>query len=410
MHPPQHIKTIKEFDIILISARDSKAQGEIILYLRDMGIPEEKICLKTFQTIYYPEETCFTDGSLNEETDSLIIGFYLKYGGLGDQIIALKLYQELCRMIPGSYIDIFTTRKVFTDAVYAGQPNLRRIFAKEPKEGQYNEYDLFVEVSAQVFIKSINVNRIQSYSMTFFEKISSHMAHQDKYYVDIPYGSYLDIVMLKRAKLRGKNKYTLYDASAMFDITDSPAHIVINSEYVKDYEDICPKGLYATYNYGAQAVKRGGKKQTKMWPAEYHKSLNKLFKNKYPDIALVQIGAEECENIPGADAYILGENLEVVKHILKHSMFHFDCEGGLVHLATQLGTKCIVIFGPTPIWYLGYEENINIGPKQCGECMAASGSWFECYCFDRPECMYSIKPEVVMEHIDSYMKDIQSYG
>jgi ADP-heptose:LPS heptosyltransferase len=47
---------------------------------------------------------------------------------------------------------------------------------------------------------------------------------------------------------------------------------------------------------------------------------------------------------------------------------HIDDEGGLVHMATALGTKCAVLFGPTPVGIFGYEQNINICADTCKEC------------------------------------------
>ena len=64
----------------------------------------------------------------------------------------------------------------------------------------------------------------------------------------------------------------------------------------------------------------------------------------------------------------MGESLELVKYVLKGSLLHIDCDSGLVHLATQLGTKCVVLFGQTSVWYFGYEQNINIVSKVCNSC------------------------------------------
>jgi len=108
----------------------------------------------------------------------------------------------------------------------------------------------------------------------------------------------------------------------------------------------------------------------------------------------------------GADHYILGEDLEVTKWVLRQSMLHIDCEGGLVHLATQLSTKCAVIFGPTPPTFYGYEQNINILPEKCGNCMGVHDEW-STVCFKgqaQPECMYSTTAEKVLKEVSNLLK------
>ena len=91
-------------------------------------------------------------------------------------------------------------------------------------------------------------------------------------------------------------------------------------------------------------------------------------------------------------------------HVLKNTLFHLDIEGGLVHIATQLGTKCIVLFGPTVKEYYGYEENINISVGTCHNCWGLYTDVNRCARgMAEPECMYSIQPELVMGYVDEYL-------
>jgi ADP-heptose:LPS heptosyltransferase len=102
----------------------------------------------------------------------------------------------------------------------------------------------------------------------------------------------------------------------------------------------------------------------------------------------------------------MGESFELVEKIITDSKLHFDCESGLVHVATQLGVKCFVVFGPTPIWYFGYEGNCNIGPKVCGECKGLLNDWYtHCIKYDSPKCMESITAQMVFEKIEDYLKN-----
>ena len=102
--------------------------------------------------------------------------------------------------------------------------------------------------------------------------------------------------------------------------------------------------------------------------------------------------------------------MELVAYTLKKSLLHIDIEGGLVHLATQMRTKCIVLFGPTQEEYFGYEENINIKAGSCHDCYGMYLDQSKCARhMEKPECMYSITPEMVMksvrEHLEIVLKE-----
>ncbi|MBR5162824.1 MAG: hypothetical protein IKW79_02235, partial [Schwartzia sp.] len=96
---------------------------------------------------------------------------------------------------------------------------------------------------------------------------------------------------------------------------------------------------------------------------------------------------------------------ELVKYVLRNAVLHVDIEGGLVHLATQLGTKCAVLFGPTPVTFFGYPQNINIVSPRCAGCHGLYEDLNHCAKEQaEPECMRSITPEMVMEAIAKYMR------
>ena len=100
----------------------------------------------------------------------------------------------------------------------------------------------------------------------------------------------------------------------------------------------------------------------------------------------------------------MGSDFRLAFYLLKNSIVHIDIEGGLVHIATQLGTKCVVLFGPTIKEYYGYEQNINIQAGGCHNCWGLYSDVNRCArSMEEPECMYSITPELVMGYVDEYM-------
>ena len=200
----------------------------------------------------------------------------------------------------------------------------------------------------------------------------------------------------------GLNRWTELRMGKAFTVSDLKVKIPMDLSY---YEKFCKLDMfnkrYITINFGTDKM-RIGKTQLKLWPKKYFEILVKTIKDRFEDIQIVQLGEKNADKIEGVDTYILGESIELTKWILKHSSCHIDCEGGLVHLATQLETICVVIFGPTPIHMYAYPQNINLVSKNCKNCMGLHEDWaYKCYRnYEIPQCMYDIVPEQVFNEVE----------
>jgi hypothetical protein len=168
---------------------------------------------------------------------------------------------------------------------------------------------------------------------------------------------------------------------------------------------------YITVNYGADK-NMGGESQTKVVPAINLEKFIELFKVNYPEYIVVQTGTSNSSRLKNVHLYAFNCSLDETAVILKKSELHIDSEGGLVHLASQLSTKCIVGFGPTPAFYYGYERNINIVPELCNNCMSATDDW-NLHCPKgqyHPDCTYSITGELIFANADEYLKSVNNLG
>jgi ADP-heptose:LPS heptosyltransferase len=127
-------------------------------------------------------------------------------------------------------------------------------------------------------------------------------------------------------------------------------------------------------------------------------------KQRFPEIAVVQVGTSTSVNIPDADIDLIGKtNLPQVAAVLAHAQLHIDNEGGLVHIAKCLGTRSCVIFGPTSVDYFGYPENINVRPPFCGGCWWINETWMDS-CprgFETARCLSEQDPEAVLSAISA---------
>lgn len=137
---------------------------------------------------------------------------------------------------------------------------------------------------------------------------------------------------------------------------------------------------------------------TKCWPLEHWRALTGQLKASYPDVLLVQIGAQKSRHIPGVDVDVVDRaSLHEAAWLIKHAQLHIDTDSGLVHLARALHTPAVVMFGPTDADYYGHACNSNIAASGCSNCWWSTPDWLS-RCprgLARPECMESITPDAV---------------
>lgn len=369
-----------------------------LLSLKNAGIHKTLARVKRYHMQNSNEEIVTDTSEWIEYDDALSIAVKLT-GGFGDYIISAKVVEELlalatCKMV------VYAEKEEFARAVYASYPdttiNLRDDFAL-----QAGRYDLAIDI--EHFIECVNYRRdkVKSVSEELATRIDYLLVHYDDIYVDIEQQWYRERVRFEKCRIDGLDRWTEQRMGQTFDIADKKIQLPLLDRYRDCIERI---GLadkkYITINYGADAIQLG-RTQLKLWPKDNLESFVKLFHKTYPTVGVMQLGAKNADKIAGADLYVFGEKIEATKWILKNSLFHLDCEGGLVHLASQLDTKCIVLFGPTPVHMYGYEQNINLHNDECDYCMGLTEQWaYECYKgYEYCHCLKNITPEIVLTAI-----------
>lgn len=390
----------KEFDYIVIAIDSKEIVKEVEEGLISLGVAKNKIISTSNRTFYqiYHEKDELDDNY----PDTLRIGFG-PIGGLGDYVIALCVFEEIIRYAPQCKIDVFGNI-TFGKAIYGLHPNVNTVLSSKDFTSNTKQYDIVIEVEHVVYIHEFNYKKTQRLYPELAECLKQIVDRFTEYHVNISMQQYRDAIWIKRAELRGLNRYTILSHDGIFSNLNQKVNILFNDAFLDSYNDLGLK-KYITINRGADDVLKDGRMQVKVWPKEYYEEFITAFKKKYPVIEVLQLGGDNSEKIDGVDRYLFGKEFELVKYILKSAIFHLDCEGGLVHLASQIGTKCVVLFGPTPIHYYSYENNINIVSEKCNNCMGVTFDWYvKCYRgMEKQECMYSITPQIVMERIGPYM-------
>lgn len=336
------------------------------------------------------------------DRDLAWIAFY-PTGGFGDYIISSKLLDEILLRIP-CRIDVYCENIVFGRAVYAARPAVR-VLAYETLHANRSMYDVVFCVEHFIHIKSWNPHHVAKIAPEFADKVSALGKSMQTVCPEIEQQWFREALHFQRSRLLGINRWSELRHGSVFEIPDQYTYVHLQPSRLERIEEIGLTGCrYVTVNRGADSMGRSGM-QTKVWPLHHYEALTALFKKRFPDIKIIQLGAKGNKPIAGADMHLLEEDMEVTKWLLRGSLVHIDCEGGLVHLATQLAVKCIVLFGPTPLHTYAYPQNSNLVSETCSGCMGLHQDWaFSCYRgLKIPECMESLTPETVMASVQAYL-------
>ena len=410
--PPDKVVDF-DFDYVVIAMKTAIFCGDVSRYLQSKGVSEKQIIhigVRGKCGSLYLGEYAENAENLDYAYQKAPLSIALKFGpGLGDAVIKKRLFKEIVTMAPEAKIDIYTPGGAkFIKSFYADEPNLNCAiddggvrYAKHHKE-----YGLSMSIFFMIQIDHIEYEKLNKIAPLFAKQMQLHAKRHSEYGLS-PFPTVQNHLHFRRAMYLGRNCYTLYDYTDVFHVDDQKVNIPLQEECRGAYEALS-LGQYVTFNYGNGAAGKNNKSLiSKQWPKEYFVEFVKLFKERFPRIALVQLGDNHTEPIENVDTILFGKDLEIVKYILKGSLLHLDIEGGLMHLATQLGTKCAVIYGPTQVELFSYPQNINIVSYTCKDCYLLYPEYYKCARgLEKPVCMWEIRPERVMAEVEAYLEGV----
>ena len=388
VYPPSKIRELS-FDYVVVALNSKHTAPIAIKTIEEQGVAADKIIYTGIYDNIPPlaARNAERTADMSVTGDKVTICFNLYRAGFGDAIITKKIVVRLIELCPEAVVDIYTAGKTIDYArnLYADYPQVRILSPQNTSrdyEERKSDYMLAVFWDHLLRIDSFRQESI-AYINSAFARLLARLHHAIK---ETKNFTLYELISLNRYMER--NIYTSLYYNDILGIADTQVNIPVRN-------DVSVPTLprrYITIDLADENVK---KKIGKLWSREYAKELVNRIRQNAHDIEIVQVGAADCPPLPGAIP-LLGLDFEVVKHILKGAIFHIGIEGGTVHLATQLGTRCIVLFGCSPIWYYGYPQNVNICTGVCPPCMELSDIGFQCVRnMKNPQCMYSITPDMV---------------
>lgn len=141
-----------------------------------------------------------------------------------------------------------------------------------------------------------------------------------------------------------------------------------------------------------------GRRATKCYP--HFDAVVSRLRRSIPGLQFVQLGARTSEPIASCDVRLLDRTtVAEAAGLIAGARLHLDNEGGLVHLAACLGTRSVVVFGPTPASFFAYPSDVAVQPPTCGDCWWTTRTWMDS-CpkgYSAPLCMTTQDPAHVAD-------------
>lgn len=401
------------YDVLVVTIDDPQvAQAAARDLSERCGVPAKRIVCAAGSNLVLRkvEKLPVAVGALafaREERISL--AFWLS-NGLGDQIISKKVVTGIVSYLGAEncMVDLYVppngmryVRAVFGDCPYihAYIPGERQIFLWKDR------YDVAICGTHRILTVYAKPEDVLAAKGERLCRLARMLVEKDRAY-GLSYARHYDsFIHFERCKRNGWDMYSFFNYYGVLHFEDNRVPIPLSAEAEKVYEQL-HLGRYLTLNYGWGSSANGDTTviHAKAWPFSYYERLVALLHAAFPQVRIVQLGVATTPRMKGVDVCAFNQDIEVVKHILRHALVHVDCEGGLQHLATQLGTKCVVPFGPTPVAYFGYPQNINLTAGDCHDCVFLSLDLRTCARhLPVPECMQRVTPEMVCEAIQTYL-------
>jgi hypothetical protein len=209
------------------------------------------------------------------------------------------------------------------------------------------------------------------------------------------------------ALLHTMNEYQLRSACTGLTVTPSGLSISLRDDDFQMVNQLPGAVMTVHHGAGGQFIERGERKQnawSKNWFIDRWTKILEFLRSAGYEV--IQLGVPDDGYIPGAIDLRGRTTLTEAAAILRNAVLHLDTEGGLVHLARAMGTKSLVLFGPTPIEFYGYNDNINIRAGECRNCWASHPGWLlSCPLgHKRPLCMDAISTQTVIDALRTYLE------
>ncbi|MDR0819989.1 MAG: hypothetical protein LBN19_00385 [Endomicrobium sp.] len=344
----------------------------------------------------FPYSFCL---ALKKNEDKNVYIAVVSAGGVGDIIRQKDALLKLIDIFPSAVIDVYNMK---SKPFLADVKNIRFFFSRDAIGLTRKKYDIVVDYLSLDRVTSgaadLNINNLKNAAV---KKFAAGFEEIKKEY---PYcfGFKNQYLFQKEAVKNGlKINDVIKLTAGIKDIKKN--NLVLNykerdiSKFGLDKED-----KYITFQHGwgdkGYIPGRNGW-HTKIWETKNWKRLLKNIKKELKNFKIVQVGISS-DYLEETDLDLNGKtSFDELCSVIKYSSLHIDTDGGCMHIAEALNVKSVILFGPSNVKYVGYDNNVNIASGLCSDCFTVIEDWgSKCVRgFEKPVCMSSISPEFVAE-------------
>ena len=344
------------------------------------------------------------------ESDKFSVALSL-IGGMGDCLISKKILEAVIELAPRCLFDIYyysDHHKDYAQAFFGQIKNLNCMFDyKTFHDANVKKYDLALYLSGTrvTVIEAVNQKKISETLPELFKSLIALSQFKKRNFHDVGSSELASLRNSTLARILGKNCYWFLSGGGALPVHDDKVSVPLLPKFKAEFDKLKLDKYITIYS---DIERDTDKPKAKAWPLRNIVEYVALMKKRLPNVEIVQCGASVDTEIENADRKFLDCDLELTKYILANSLLHVGSEGGLIHLATAVGTRCIVLFGPTSAPYFGYNRNINIVPDICYPCSDVVGDSNIRVCMrgnKEPLCMLSHTPQFVCELTCNYLRN-----
>ncbi|GEM_PF-1215231 len=318
-------------------------------------------------------------------------------GGIGDFLRINAVIAAFSKKYPNSCYDVFTGNSGRARLTFAGLSGLECIVHKYLLNWVQGRYDVIYE-SHWGMVKA-RFGPAAPPELAQKRQQSRHLFALAEEYD----GGSASNTMGRKAVAQGFGYMDVLGLSAGLESLSSMTPVLD----LTGVENVMSGQHYITVHHGWDTSNDDQNTPVKCWPLEHWQRFVQVFKQRFPNIKVVQLGAQTATDISGVDVSLVNKTtFKQACSVLAEALLHVDADGGFTHVSRIFGTKTIVLFGPTNSEFTAYRENINIKSGTCGNCAYVTRKW-EHLCprgFSKPICMHSITPEFVMQHAARYVE------
>jgi ADP-heptose:LPS heptosyltransferase len=331
-------------------------------------------------------------------------------GGVGDCIVVARFLRDLDPYLDSHIVfDIYFLNPSQVDFIFASVPRIRTIIADSIFTTVRQKYDASLTINQYVYFhnEDIDVSRLIRSAPSILKFYSTIEKKRKPYNKLMAHHPSLDGAMSDIAVRLGFSRQNFLHQLAEIKYSNNLLPIQVDVNALDKYS-LAGKKYITIHDGWDENFKILSLRPTKAYIFESWILVVRQLKRKFPHLLIVQIGGKSGSLIEGVDINLKGRtSLTEAGALLAGSLLHIDTESGLTHMATALGTKCAVLFGPTNAAFFGYSENINITSHLCGNCWWSTDTWMD-FCprgLAVPECMDSLKPDFIVEKVAEFIQN-----